>query len=45
MQYFYENYQTSLEELKKELIKWHNVPCSWMKTECCDDVSSSQFYQ
>lgn len=38
MQYLYENYQTSLAELKKEHIKWHNVPCSWTKIECCDDV-------
>ena len=35
-------YKTLMKDIK-ELGKWRETPCSWLgRTQCCQDVSSSQ---
>ena len=40
-----ENPKTLMKDIKEDLHKWRDIPCSWIGRQYCQDVSSSQFHQ
>ena len=38
-----ENPKTLMKDIKEDLHKWRDIPCSWIGRQYCQDVSSSQF--
>ena len=36
-----ENPKTLMKDIKEDLHKWRDIPCSWIGRQYCQDVSSS----